>query len=65
MQLTKLEKAIVLGTILNSIGVDDIEEYVDLETLPAIVETLDGVPPAFRKKTTLRKPWLQNQKIYP
>ena len=48
MRLTKLEKAIALGTILNSIGVDDIEEYVDLETLPLIVEVLDE----FHRNTT-------------
>ncbi|MDC7971736.1 MULTISPECIES: hypothetical protein [Bacillus] len=50
MELTKLEKAIILGTILNSIGVDDIEEYVDLETLPPIIEVLDE----FHRSTTPR-----------
>ncbi|MFJ6291664.1 hypothetical protein ACIQHT_33080, partial [Bacillus thuringiensis] len=28
------------------------------------LEPLSGVPPAFRKKTTLRKSELKNQKIY-
>lgn len=40
MQLTKLEKAIALGTILNSIGENDIEDYVELETLRSVVQVL-------------------------
>lgn len=40
MQLTKLEKAIVLGTLLNSIGENDIEDYVDLESLRSVVQVL-------------------------
>ncbi|PEF84916.1 hypothetical protein CON51_24325 [Bacillus thuringiensis] len=41
MQLTKLEKAIVLGTILNSIGVNDVEDYVELESLRPVVKVLN------------------------
>ncbi|MFA2857622.1 hypothetical protein [Bacillus paranthracis] len=41
MQLTKLEKAIALGTILNSIGENDIEDYVELETLRPAVNVLN------------------------
>ncbi|MFJ8118842.1 hypothetical protein [Bacillus mycoides] len=41
MQLTKLEKAIALGTILNSIGEDKLEEYVELESLRPVVKVLN------------------------
>ncbi|HFK1537779.1 MULTISPECIES: hypothetical protein [Bacillus cereus group] len=41
MQLTKLEKAIALGTILNSIDEDNLEEYVELETLRPVVKVLN------------------------
>ncbi|PEC82099.1 hypothetical protein [Bacillus cereus] len=41
MQLTKLEKAVVLGTILNSIGENDIEDYVELESLRPVVNVLN------------------------
>ncbi|MCR6845181.1 hypothetical protein [Bacillus sp. IBL03825] len=41
MQLTKLEKAIVLGTTLNAIDEDKLEEYVELETLRPVVKVLN------------------------
>ncbi|PFB82928.1 hypothetical protein CN286_07980 [Bacillus anthracis] len=41
MQLTKLEKAIVLGTILNAVEEDKLEEYVELETLRPVVKVLN------------------------
>ncbi|MCU4757410.1 hypothetical protein OCA26_14905 [Bacillus cereus] len=41
MQLTKLEKAIALGTILNAIDEDKLEEYVELETLRPVVKVLN------------------------
>ncbi|HFU7086116.1 TPA: hypothetical protein ACGN8S_001121 [Bacillus cereus] len=41
MQLTKLEKAIALGTILNSIDEDKLEEYVELESLRPVVKVLN------------------------
>ncbi|MDC6156133.1 hypothetical protein HOV72_009470 [Bacillus albus] len=41
MQLTNLEKAIALGTILNSIGETDIEDYVELESLRSIFKVLN------------------------
>lgn len=41
MELTKLEKAIALGTILNSIDEDKLEEYVELETLRPVVKVLN------------------------
>ncbi|MGH1297187.1 hypothetical protein [Bacillus pretiosus] len=41
MELTKLEKAIALGTILNSIEEDRLESYVELETLRPVVKILN------------------------
>ncbi|MDA2474894.1 hypothetical protein ACS2TZ_01820 [Bacillus cereus group sp. Bce025] len=41
MQLTNLEKAIALGKILNSIGENDIEDYVELESLRSIFKVLN------------------------
>lgn len=41
MQLTKIEKAIALGTILNAIDEDKIEEYVELEVLRPVVKVLN------------------------
>ncbi|PFH81657.1 hypothetical protein COI81_29005 [Bacillus cereus] len=41
MQLTKLEKGIAIGTILNAISADNLEEYVELEKLRPVVRTLD------------------------
>ncbi|PEA23101.1 hypothetical protein CON40_01525 [Bacillus cereus] len=40
MQLTKLEKAIALGTILNAIDEDKLEDYVELESLRPVVQVL-------------------------
>ncbi|PHF00528.1 hypothetical protein COF76_08090 [Bacillus wiedmannii] len=41
MKLTKLEKAIALGTILNSIDEDKLEDYVELESLRPVVKVLN------------------------
>ncbi len=41
MQLTELEKAIALGTILNAIGEDNLEDYVELESLRRVVKVLN------------------------
>ncbi|MBE7095425.1 hypothetical protein [Bacillus cereus] len=41
MEVTKLEKAIVLGTILNSIEEDRLESHVELETLRPVVKILN------------------------
>lgn len=41
MQLTELEKAIALGTILNAIGEDNLEDYVELESLRPVVKVLN------------------------
>ncbi|MGE6541209.1 hypothetical protein [Bacillus luti] len=40
MQLTKLEKAIAIGTILNAISEDQLEDYVELESLRPVVKVL-------------------------
>ncbi|PFE06770.1 hypothetical protein [Bacillus cereus] len=40
MHLTKLEQAITLATILNAIGAENIEEYVELESLRPVVKVL-------------------------
>ncbi|WP_255288609.1 hypothetical protein [Bacillus cereus] len=41
MELTKLEKAVALGTILNSIDEDKLEDYVELESLRPVVKVLN------------------------
>lgn len=51
MELTKLEKAIALGTILNSIDEDKLEEYVELETLRPVVKVLNRL----NKRTKIEK----------
>lgn len=58
MQLTKLEKAIVLGTILNSIGENDIEDYVELESLRPVVKVLNRLNK--RTKPTKKKEAVTN-----
>lgn len=47
MHLTKLEQAITLATILNAIGEENIEDYVELEALRPVVKALNK----FNKKT--------------
>lgn len=41
MELTELEKAIALGTILNAIGEENLEDYVELESLRPVVKVLN------------------------
>ncbi|HDX9612831.1 TPA: hypothetical protein ROY01_003933 [Bacillus toyonensis] len=57
MQLTKLEKAIAIGTILQSIGEGNLEYYVELESLRPVVRVLDRVSkrtkPKERKEATI------------
>ncbi|AFQ16475.1 hypothetical protein P9Y62_02810 [Bacillus thuringiensis] len=57
MQLTKLEKAIAISTLLHSVGVDDIEEYVDVEKLPILIEVIEGfhnnLTPAAKKEADI------------
>ncbi|KAA0791743.1 hypothetical protein [Bacillus sp. BPN334] len=51
MQLTKLEQAITLGTILNAIDEDKLKEYVELETLRPVVKVLNRL----NKRTKLEE----------
>lgn len=51
MQLTKLEKAIALGTILNAIDEDKLKDYVELESLRPIVKVLNRL----NKRTKARR----------
>ncbi|MDM5235477.1 hypothetical protein QUF83_04470 [Bacillus cereus] len=41
MQLTKLEKAIVIGTILSAVTEEELKEYVALEKLQLLVKEID------------------------
>ncbi|MED1287362.1 hypothetical protein [Bacillus mycoides] len=43
MKLTKLEKAIAIGTILSAIKGDKLKEYVDLEKLPPVIKEIEAV----------------------
>ncbi|PGU29644.1 hypothetical protein COD66_23350 [Bacillus cereus] len=48
MELSKLEKAINVGTILNAINNDKLQEYVDLDKLPSLVKVINKM----NKRTT-------------
>ncbi|PEC19300.1 hypothetical protein [Bacillus cereus] len=41
MQLTKLEKAIAIGTILSAVTEEELKEYVALEKLQLLVKEID------------------------
>lgn len=43
MRLTKLEKAIVIGTILSAIKAKELKEYVDVEKLPQIIKEVEAL----------------------
>ncbi|WMY17183.1 hypothetical protein P3F89_09125 [Bacillus tropicus] len=58
MELSKLEKAIVLGTILNAIDEDKLEDYVELESLRPIVKVLNRLNK--RKKPEEKKEAITN-----
>lgn len=58
MELSKLEKAIVLGTILNAIDEDKLEDYVELESLRPIVKVLNRLKK--RKKPEEKKEAITN-----
>ncbi|GAB6605616.1 hypothetical protein C2L96_28945 [Bacillus cereus] len=57
MQLTKLEKAIAIGTILQAIGEDNLEDYVELESLRPVVTVLSRLnkrtKPKEKKEATI------------
>ncbi|EJR62779.1 hypothetical protein IK3_03099 [Bacillus toyonensis] len=43
MQLTKLEKAIVIGTIFSAIKAKELKEYVDVEKLPPLIKEIEAL----------------------
>ncbi|HDR7386934.1 TPA: hypothetical protein QCX13_000121 [Bacillus toyonensis] len=43
MQLTRLEKAIALGTILSAIKAEEFKEYVDVEKLPQVIKEVEAL----------------------
>ncbi|PHF90524.1 hypothetical protein COI63_33660 [Bacillus toyonensis] len=43
MRLTKLEKAIVIGTILSAIKAKELKEYVDVEKLPQVIKEVEAL----------------------
>ncbi|HFJ9286768.1 TPA: hypothetical protein ACGW44_004705 [Bacillus toyonensis] len=43
MQLTKLEKAIVIGTIFSAIKAEELKEYVDVEKLPPLIKEIEAL----------------------
>ncbi|EJR46428.1 hypothetical protein [Bacillus paranthracis] len=50
MQLTKLENAIAIGTILNAIGEDNLKDYVELESLRPVVKELNRLNKRMKPK---------------
>ncbi|HDR7316700.1 TPA: hypothetical protein QCX52_001622 [Bacillus toyonensis] len=43
MQLTKLEKAIAISTILSGIKAEEFKEYVDVERLPQVIKEVEAL----------------------
>ncbi|KXY48854.1 hypothetical protein MHB70_19670 [Bacillus sp. FSL M7-1020] len=43
MQLTKLEKAIAISTILSGIKAEEFKEYVDVERLPHVIKEVEAL----------------------
>ncbi|MGH1232632.1 hypothetical protein [Bacillus toyonensis] len=43
MRLTKLEKAIVIGTIFSAIKAEKLKEYVDVEKLPQVIKEVEAL----------------------
>ncbi|QPW49557.1 hypothetical protein G9298_17980 [Bacillus thuringiensis] len=43
MQFTKLEKAIVIGTIFSAIKAKELKEYVDVEKLPPLIKEIEAL----------------------
>ncbi|MFE4764403.1 hypothetical protein [Bacillus mycoides] len=40
-QLTKLEKGIIIGTILGAIGEEELEEYIEVEKFEPLIKPFD------------------------
>jgi hypothetical protein len=43
MELSKLEKAIAIGTILSGIKAEELTEYVDVEKLPRLIKEVEAL----------------------
>ncbi|PDY76943.1 hypothetical protein [Bacillus cereus] len=41
MELSKLEKAIAISTVITSIDMKELEEYMDLEKVPLLIESVE------------------------
>ncbi|PGA00453.1 hypothetical protein [Bacillus wiedmannii] len=50
MELTKLEKAIVIGTILSAIKEEEFKEYVDIEKLPQVIKGVEALADVTTRK---------------
>lgn len=50
MELTKLEKAIFISTILSAIKDDDLKQYVDLEKLPSLIKEVEALADSITRK---------------
>lgn len=55
-QLTKLEKALVIGTILNAIGEEELEKYIELNKIEPLIKPFDemqeNITPKEKKEAT-------------
>ncbi|MFV1455494.1 hypothetical protein [Bacillus mycoides] len=43
MQLTKLEKAIAISSILSGIKAEELKEYMDVEKLPPLIKEVEAL----------------------
>ncbi|MCQ6359962.1 hypothetical protein [Bacillus cereus] len=50
MQLTKLEKTIVISTILSAIKAEELKEYVDIEKLPQVIKEVEALADVTTRK---------------
>ncbi|MEI5893074.1 hypothetical protein DXB51_14465 [Bacillus cereus] len=50
MELTKLEKAIAISSILSGVKAEELKEYVDVEKLPSVIKEVEALA-----DTTTRK----------
>ncbi|WP_144505456.1 hypothetical protein [Bacillus mycoides] len=50
MQLTRLEKAIAISSILSGVKAEELKEYVDVEKLPSVIKEVEALA-----DTTTRK----------
>ncbi|WP_242294596.1 hypothetical protein [Bacillus cereus group sp. BfR-BA-01381] len=43
MQLTKLEKAVAIGSILSGIKEEEFKEYVEVEKIPQVIKEVEAL----------------------